>query len=142
LTSGEGPEGSTGNKKPTVGLVTEVGCLRFDLSFAYRASPHNGALLQQQQMQAPTLLLGLTGHLLSYSGSRESQFAGCNVKIDLHGTDRMGAKFSQSTSGIKTLFANVLDPFLDKKHGSVAPVPVDGTYTNAHFCLDLNPIKK
>jgi hypothetical protein len=34
------------NKKPTVGLVTEVGCLRFDLSFAYRAiPPHTGALL-------------------------------------------------------------------------------------------------
>jgi hypothetical protein len=119
-----------------------VGCLRFDLSLAYRASPHNGALLQQQQMQAPTLLLGLTGHLLSYSGARESQFAGCNEKIDLHGTAKMGAKFSQSTSGIKSLFASVLDPFLDKKRGSVAPVPVDGTYSNPHFYLDLNPVKK
>jgi hypothetical protein len=34
------------NKKPTFGSVTEVGCLRFDLSFPYRAiSPHSGALL-------------------------------------------------------------------------------------------------
>jgi hypothetical protein len=46
------------NKKPTAGLFTEVGCLRFDQSLLYRASPpHNGALLQQQQMQAPTLIL-------------------------------------------------------------------------------------
>jgi hypothetical protein len=50
-----------GNKKPTFGLVTEVGCLRFDLSFPYRAiPPHNGALSQQQQMQAPISILRFT----------------------------------------------------------------------------------
>jgi hypothetical protein len=64
------------NKKPTVGLVTEVGCLRFELLFPYRANlPHTGALLQQQQMQAPILILWLTGRFLSYSGMEESQFA-------------------------------------------------------------------
>ena len=53
----------------------------------------------------------------------------------------MDAKFSQSTSGIKSLFAKVLDPFFDKKHGSVVPVLIDGTYHNPHFGVDLNPIK-
>jgi hypothetical protein len=63
------------NKKPTVGLIAEVGCLRCDLSFAYRAvSPHSGALFQQQQMQAPILIRWLTGRFLSYNGVRESQF--------------------------------------------------------------------
>jgi hypothetical protein len=58
------------NKKPTIGLVTEVGCLRFELLFPYRAiPPHNGALLQQQQMQAPILILWLMGRFLSYSGA-------------------------------------------------------------------------
>jgi hypothetical protein len=65
-----------------------------------------------------------------------------NEKVDLHGTLRMDAKFSQSTSGIKALFAKVLDPFLDKKKGSVVPVLVDGTYSHPHFGLDLIPIKK
>lgn len=64
-----------------------------------------------------------------------------NEKIDLHGTVKMDAKFSQSTSGIKSLFAKVLDPFLNKKHGSVVPVLVDGTYGNPHFGVDLNPVK-
>ncbi len=64
-----------------------------------------------------------------------------NEKIDLHGTVKMDAKFSQSTSGIKALFAKVLDPFLNKKQGSVVPVLVDGTYGDPHFGLDLNPIK-
>jgi hypothetical protein len=53
-------------KKTTFGLVTEVGCLRFDLLFPYRAiPPHTGELLQQQQMQAPILiqwLMGLSHH--------------------------------------------------------------------------------
>ena len=65
-----------------------------------------------------------------------------NEKVDFHGTAKMDAKFSQSTIGIKAFFAKVLDPFLDKKHGSVVPVLVDGTYRNPHFGLDLNPIKK
>ena len=68
-------------------------------------------------------------------------FSLLNEKIDMHGTVKMDAKFSQSTSGIKSLFAKVLDPFLNKKHGSVVPVLVDGTYSNSHFGVDLNPVK-
>jgi hypothetical protein len=65
-----------------------------------------------------------------------------NEKVNLHGNLRMDTKFSHSTSGIKALFAKVLDPFLNKKQGSVVPVLVDGTYNNPHFGLDLNPIKE
>jgi hypothetical protein len=64
-----------------------------------------------------------------------------NGKIDFHGSIKMEAKFSQSTSGIKSVFAKVLDPIFDKKHGSVVPVLMDGTYHNPHFAVDLNPIK-
>jgi hypothetical protein len=71
LISRQGPPSLRQEKqKPTVGSVTEVGCLRCDLSFPYRAiSPHSGARLQQQQMQAPISILGLTGRFLSYSGT-------------------------------------------------------------------------
>lgn len=65
-----------------------------------------------------------------------------NKKVDLHGTVKMDAKFSKNTSGIKAVFAKVLDPFFDKSHGSVVPVLVDGTYEKPHFGLDLNPVKK
>jgi len=65
-----------------------------------------------------------------------------NEKIDLHGTMKMEAKFSQSTGGIKSLFAKVLDPFFNKKRGSVVPVVVNGTYHDPHFGIDLNPAKK
>jgi hypothetical protein len=73
--------------------------------------------------------------------SMHGTFSLLDEKIDLHGTVKMDAKFSQTTSGIKSLFAKVLDPFLDKKHGSVVPVLVNGTYSNPHFGVDLNPVK-
>jgi hypothetical protein len=63
-------------------------------------------------------------------------------KIDFHGTVKMAAKISQSTSGVKSAFATMLDPFFDKKHGSVVPVEIDGTFHNPHFGIDLIPLKK
>jgi len=63
-------------------------------------------------------------------------------KIDFHGTVKMAAKVSQSTSGVKSAFATMLDPFFDKKHGSVVPVEIDGTFHSPHFGIDLNPLKK
>lgn len=65
-----------------------------------------------------------------------------NEKIDFHGTMKMDAKFSQSATGIKSLFAKVLDPFFNKKHGSIVPVVVDGAYHDPHFGIDLNPVKR
>src|SRR5579864_2567691 len=65
-----------------------------------------------------------------------------NDKIDFHGTMKMEARFSQSTSGIKSLLAKVLDPFFNKKRGSIVPVMAGGTYHQPHFGLDLNPAKK
>lgn len=61
--------------------------------------------------------------------------------VNFHGTLKMASKFSQSTSGIKSIFAKIVDPFVDKKHGSVVPVVMDGTYKHPHFGLDLNPGK-
>jgi hypothetical protein len=36
----------------------------------------------------------------------------------------------------------MLDPIFDKKHGSVVPVEIDGTFHSPHFGIDLNPLKK
>ncbi len=64
-----------------------------------------------------------------------------NEALDFHGTLKMDAKFSKSTSGIKLVFAKIIDPFVNKKHGSVVPVVMNGTYAHPHFGLDLNPAK-
>ena len=63
-------------------------------------------------------------------------------KIDFHGTVRTDANFSQETSGVKSIFAKVLDPLFKRKHGSVIPVLMDGTFHHPHFGVDLNPVKK
>jgi hypothetical protein len=53
------------NKKPTFGSLAEVGFVRFDQSFPYRSiSPHSSALLLQQQIHAPIMILWFTGHFL------------------------------------------------------------------------------
>lgn len=65
-----------------------------------------------------------------------------NEAVNFHGTLKMDAKFSKSASGIKSVFAKIIDPFVDKKQGSVVPVVMNGTYAHPHFGLDLNPVKQ
>jgi hypothetical protein len=53
-------------KKPTIGFITEVGCLRFVLLSPYRAfTPHTGALPLQQQMQTPMVLIRFTEEIIT-----------------------------------------------------------------------------
>jgi hypothetical protein len=61
--------------------------------------------------------------------------------VNFHGTMKMDAHFSQTTSGIKSVFAKIIGPFVDKKRGSVVPVVLNGTYAHPHFGLDLNPMR-
>lgn len=61
--------------------------------------------------------------------------------VNFHGTLKMDAKFSKTASGIKSVFAKLIDPFVNKKQGSVVPVVMNGTYGHPHFGLDLNPVK-
>ena len=61
--------------------------------------------------------------------------------VDFHGTLKMDAKFSKSAGGIQSAFAKLIDPFVDKKQGSVVPVVMNGTYAHPHFGLDLKPGK-
>lgn len=64
-----------------------------------------------------------------------------NEAVNFHGTLKMDAKFSKSAGGIKSVFAKLIDPFVDKKKGSMVPVVMNGTYAHPHFGLDLNPVK-
>jgi hypothetical protein len=58
--------------------------------------------------------------------------------IDLRGTLLMQAKLSQATSGVKSFFLKVLDPFLKKNHhgGAKMPVSITGTYSHPSFRSD------
>lgn len=61
--------------------------------------------------------------------------------VNFHGTLKMDTKFSKSASGIKSVFAKIIGPFVTKKGGSEVPVVMNGTYKHPHFGLDLNPAK-
>jgi hypothetical protein len=43
---------------------------------------------------------------------------------------------------VKSLFAKAFAPMFDKKKGSVIPVVMDGTFSQPHFGIDLNPLPK
>jgi hypothetical protein len=57
--------------------------------------------------------------------------------VNMHGTLTTRASLAKTTSGIKAVFAKVLDP-LFKKSGNkkVVPVKISGTYHNPSFGLD------
>jgi len=59
-------------------------------------------------------------------------------KVDLHGILRTTAKFSETTSGFKSLLLKPFDAFFKRKHGGgKVPVKLTGTYSHPEPGLDL-----
>jgi hypothetical protein len=61
-------------------------------------------------------------------------------RIDLRGKMRMLATVSQATTGAKSIFLKVLDPFYKKKEkgaGAEVPIRMTGTYGHTHFSVGL-----
>jgi hypothetical protein len=62
-----------------------------------------------------------------------------NEKIDLHGTLRTTAKFSNTTSGVKSVLLKPFDAIFKRKHheGAKVPVQLTGTYDDPHAGLEI-----
>ncbi len=63
-----------------------------------------------------------------------------NKRIDLRGKMRMLATVSQATTGAKSIFLKILDPFYKKKKkgaGAEVPIKMTGTYGHTHFSAGL-----
>jgi hypothetical protein len=59
-------------------------------------------------------------------------------EIDLHGTARLQARLSQTTTGFKSLLLKTVDPFFAKKGaGAVLPIKIQGTGDSPTFGLDF-----
>ncbi|MGC2697392.1 MAG: AsmA-like C-terminal region-containing protein, partial [Candidatus Angelobacter sp.] len=59
-------------------------------------------------------------------------------RVDLRGKMRMQATVSQATTGKKSFFLKVIDPFYKKKGaGAELPVTMSGTYGHTHFAASL-----
>lgn len=61
-----------------------------------------------------------------------------NDRVNFHGNMRMQATVSQATTGVKSFFLKILDPFFKKKKsGAELPVSMTGTYDHTHFATGL-----
>ena len=61
-------------------------------------------------------------------------------RVDMRGKMRMLATVSQATTGAKSIFLKVLDPFYKKKKkgaGAEVPIRMTGTYGHTHFSVGL-----
>jgi hypothetical protein len=61
-------------------------------------------------------------------------------RVDLRGKMRMLATVSQASTGAKSVFLKVLDPFYKKKKkgaGAEVPIRMTGTYGHTHFSVGL-----
>jgi hypothetical protein len=62
--------------------------------------------------------------------------------MEFHGTARLEAKLSQTTTGFKSFLLKAVDPFFRKKDaGAVIPIKITGTRDKPSFGLDLGPHK-
>ncbi|MGB8128209.1 MAG: AsmA-like C-terminal region-containing protein [Candidatus Angelobacter sp.] len=61
-------------------------------------------------------------------------------RVNLRGKMRMLATVSQATTGAKSIFLKILDPFYKKKKegaGAEVPIKMTGTYGHTHFSVGL-----
>ncbi|MGH9563583.1 MAG: AsmA-like C-terminal region-containing protein, partial [Terracidiphilus sp.] len=82
------------------------------------------------------LSFNVPGALARMNGS----FNVVNEKVDFHGTLKTDVELSKTTHGIKALLLKPLDPiFKRKRAGAAIPVEITGTYSNAHFGMEIVP---
>ncbi len=58
--------------------------------------------------------------------------------LDFHGILRMDAKLSQTTTGVKSFFLKIVDPFFRKNGQTQIPIKIGGTREKPSFGLDFN----
>jgi len=71
-------------------------------------------------------------------GDMNGTYSILNKRVNLHGKMRMNATVSQATTGAKSFFLKVVDPFYKKKHaGAEVPITMTGVYGHTHFAAKL-----
>lgn len=71
-------------------------------------------------------------------GDMNGTYSIVNKRVNLRGKMRMNATVSQATTGAKSFFLKVLDPFYKKKHaGAEIPITMTGVYGHTHFAAKL-----
>ncbi len=59
-------------------------------------------------------------------------------RVEMHGHLKTETSLTKTTSGIKSVFAKIIEPFYKKQpHETVVPVKIGGTYRHPQFALDI-----
>ncbi len=97
-------------------------------SFAGRFKMSNGVL------SLSNLAFDVEGASVLVNGT----YAVRGGSLDLHGTVRMQAKVSETTTGVKSFFLKMIDPLFHRKGaGAVLPIRITGTLSQPSFGLDI-----
>jgi hypothetical protein len=71
-------------------------------------------------------------------GDMNGTYSIITKRVDLRGKMRMNATVSQATTGAKSFFLKIVDPFYKKKHaGAEVPITMTGVYGHTHFAAKL-----
>ena len=85
-----------------------------------------------------TLSFRVTGGSIALSG----RYGLVDEAMEFHGTAKLEAKLSQTTTGFKSFLLKAVDPFFQKKGaGAIVPIKITGTRDKPSFGLDLRPAK-
>jgi uncharacterized protein involved in outer membrane biogenesis len=81
------------------------------------------------------LQFAVAGAAVHLTGSYDLQ----GESVDFHGTLRMDAKLSQTTTGAKSILLKFVDPFFAKEGaGALLPIKIQGSRANPSFGLELH----
>lgn len=71
-------------------------------------------------------------------GDMNGTYSILDKRVNLRGKMRMNATVSQASTGAKSFFLKVVDPFYKKKHaGAEVPITMTGVYGHTHFAAKL-----
>ena len=100
------------------------------------ASDFNGSFtLADGTMHFSNLQFAVPGAAVRLTGSYDLR----GESVDFHGTLRMDAKLSQTTTGAKSILLKFVDPFFAKEGaGALLPIRIQGSRENPSFGLELH----
>jgi len=91
--------------------------------------------LKDGVMDFTSLQFAVAGAAVKLNGSYDLR----GESVDFHGTLRMNAKLSQTTTGAKSVLLKFVDPFFAKDGaGALLPIKIQGSRANPSFGLELH----
>jgi uncharacterized protein involved in outer membrane biogenesis len=99
-------------------------------------SDFNGAFtLKKGTMDFSNLQFAVAGAAVKLDGSYDLR----GESLDFHGTLRMDAKLSQTTTGAKSVLLKFVDPFFSKNGaGTLLPIKIQGSRENPSFGVEFH----